>query len=95
MHTIYSLYIILLVNNFHAKNFRRFAQNENFLATKNLQIMVYMLVVKPHLKQGFTIISTVLSPIPLYIHDCMFTYVNCLPSRELSAFASSLDSHVL
>ena len=28
--TIYSQYIILLVNNFRVKNFHRFAQNENF-----------------------------------------------------------------
>ena len=38
MRTIYSLYIIFLVNNFHVKNFRRFAQNENFLTTKNSRI---------------------------------------------------------
>ena len=42
------LYIILLVNNFRVKNFRHFAQNENFLTTKNSQITVLALVVYNH-----------------------------------------------
>ena len=37
---IYSLRIILLVNNIRVRNFRRFGWNENYLTTKNSQITV-------------------------------------------------------
>ena len=40
MCAIYSLRIILLVNNIHVRNFRRFGWNENFLTTKISRITV-------------------------------------------------------
>ena len=43
MCAIFTVYIILLVNNFRVKNFRRFAQNE-FLTTKNSQITVIIII---------------------------------------------------
>ena len=36
----YYILLILLVNNFHVKHFRRFVQNENFLTVKNSRIAV-------------------------------------------------------
>ena len=43
MCAIYSLRIILLVNNIRVRNFRRFGWNENFLTTKNSRITVLYL----------------------------------------------------
>ena len=41
MCVIYSLHIVLLVNNICVRNFHRFGRDENYLTTKNLQITVF------------------------------------------------------
>ena len=46
MCAIYSLRIILLVNNIRVRNFRCFGWNENFLTTKVSRITVYEFVEK-------------------------------------------------
>ena len=73
---IYSLRIILLVNNIRVRNFRRFGWNENFLTTEISRITVYM-------HSGGTLIY-VTSRVQSIIHTQYMMYTMCEVSNSMS-----------
>ena len=55
---MYLLHKLVQVNNFYVKKFCHFAQNQNFLTTKNSQITVYSIIIT-HADANSAVISTI------------------------------------